>query len=338
MVKGTDLAKAGCKYLGVSYETMDCQAFVEKCLKDCGLTRNLGGSNTWFRAMTWTGTPEECKRQFGQIPRGAFLFILENDGKEPTKYRNDGIGNASHIGLVTGMTGKQMVELAKADGNTRDDLNSFNKGDYAIHSSDSRDHVCTSQFHGKTINGGWNRIGLWSRIDYGEAVNQRLRVHPEAKPDAETVKEEVIGEGTVFAATGTTVKMRQRPSTGCGIYWDVPIGETVQILATGDWDRVKWNGRTGYMRSEYVRKDETMATIETDPEEARAPMLATVWAETGNTVKMRFMPSLDCNLYEKVPIGTQVAVNQKGDRWSKISIGNRSEWYMMTQFLKFEEE
>ena len=144
---GEELVKAGDSYLGRKYTEMDCQAFVERCLRDMGINLNLAGSNAWYRKMTWVGSPEECKKEFGGIPVGAFLFILETDGKEPEKYRKDGIGNASHMGIKTG------------------------RGDGAIHSSKSRGCVATSVFRDRTINGGWNRIGLWDALDYGERMN-----------------------------------------------------------------------------------------------------------------------------------------------------------------------
>ena len=147
-----ELAQAGFHYIGAPYSTMDCQAFVEHCMKDVGVSRNLPGSNAWYRAMTWTGTPEECKARFGSIPDGAFLFILEQDGKEPAKYRRDGIGNASHIGIKTG------------------------KGQGAIHSSSSRGCVCESVFNDRTVrNGGWNRVGLWDAFDYGTKINEIMK-------------------------------------------------------------------------------------------------------------------------------------------------------------------
>ena len=105
--------RAAPKYLGTPYSKMDCQAFVEACLKDIGISKNLPGSNAWYRTMTWVGTPEECEHSFGSIPVGAFLYVLKQDGGEPEKYKSDGIGNANHIGIYTGMTGKEMVELAK---------------------------------------------------------------------------------------------------------------------------------------------------------------------------------------------------------------------------------
>lgn len=331
MPNAIDMAKAGCKYLGQSYEKMDCQRFVEKCMHDVGISDDLPGSNAWYRKMTWTGTPEECKAKFGEIPKGAFLFILEKNGREPAKYLGDGIGNASHIGMKTGMTGKEMVQLAEAEGNTI--AGKYNFGDGAIHSSSSRGAVCTSNFKDKTIRGGWNRIGLWSRIDYGETINARLRNADTTPVDPQPTASVTA---TVFASSGTTVKLRQRPSTGCSLYWNVPIGDTVEVLKQGDWDRVVWNGRTGYIRHEFIRIGESMATIE--PEPTNTPLLATVWAEEGNTVKMRHKPDSKCGLYEKIPIGSKVEVDQKGGMWSKVSTGKYRGWYMMTKFLKFEEE
>lgn len=147
MVDGERLGDVGFKYLGTPYSVMDCQAFVEKCLSDCGCNKNLAGSNAWYREVMQNGavmTPEECVKELGCVPKGAFLFILEQDGGEPSKYKGDGIGNASHIGIVT-----------------------MPRGEGAIHSSASKGCVCESVFKGKTIkNGGWNRVGLWDKVSY----------------------------------------------------------------------------------------------------------------------------------------------------------------------------
>ena len=96
-----ELSRSGDQFLGRSYEEMDCQEFVERCLQCIGLVLDLKGSNAWFRKMTWTGTPEECVKIFGSVPTGAFLFIWANDGGEVRRGYHDGKGNASHIGIVT---------------------------------------------------------------------------------------------------------------------------------------------------------------------------------------------------------------------------------------------
>ena len=163
MVDGEKLGNVGFQYLGVPYSQMDCQAFVEQCLRDCGMNKNLAGSNAWFREVMKNGaimTPEACVKQLGTVPKGAFLFIWANDGGEPAKYKPDGYGNASHIGICTGT-----------------------RGEGAIHSSKSRGCVAESKFKNKTISGGWNRVGLWDQVvyDYGGGTSPQEPETPAEK-------------------------------------------------------------------------------------------------------------------------------------------------------------
>ena len=94
------------KYTGVPYSKLDCQAFVEEVLKDCGVRKpdgsvyNWKGSNSmWRNALRWKGTIEECKRLFNGIPLGSWVFIVKNDGGEVARGYHDNEGNASHVGI-----------------------------------------------------------------------------------------------------------------------------------------------------------------------------------------------------------------------------------------------
>lgn len=240
MVYGSDLARVGCKYLGTPYTTMDCQAFVERCLKDLGLKKDLAGSNAWYREVMrngWVGSPEECKDRYGLIPAGAFLFILAKDGKEPAKYQGDGIGNASHIGIYTGLSGNEMVQQAKLEGDAI--AGGYNYGDGAINSSSSRGAVCTSKFAGKSISGGWNRIGIWNQVSYdgiggGETMIHTMIVHTE---------------------NGGPLNMREQPSKSSGIITTIPNGTPVGVIdTTTDWSKLDYNGQNGWVMSQYLQE------------------------------------------------------------------------------------
>lgn len=96
-------------YLGIPYKTLDCQAFVEEVLKDLGVRKangnpyNWKGSNSmWRNYIKWKGTIEECKKKFGAIPQGAFMFLVKWDGGEAERGYHDGEGNATHVGIYTG--------------------------------------------------------------------------------------------------------------------------------------------------------------------------------------------------------------------------------------------
>ena len=97
-------------YLGTPYSKLDCQGFVEEVLKDCGVRKTDGtpynwkGSNSMFRNfIQWRGTIAECRKKFGCIPEGAFMFLVTHDGGEVEKGYHDSLGNAKHVGLYTGM-------------------------------------------------------------------------------------------------------------------------------------------------------------------------------------------------------------------------------------------
>lgn len=218
---------AGDKYLGRPYSEMDCQAFVERCMRDCGLHEDLPGSNAWYRQVMrngWVGSPEECLREFGEIPKGALLFILKHDGKEPEKYKPDGIGNASHIGIKTG------------------------RNDGAINSSSSRGCVATSKFKDKTIpNGGWNRVGLYDKFDYGKSINWILDHEGGEPPEGEVVQL----QAKVTAPTGATVNLRK---TKNGDLLDrVPVGSTIMVVDYGpEWCKVVFAGMTGWMMTKFI--------------------------------------------------------------------------------------
>ena len=235
MVKAQSVIRCSLKYLGIPYSTLDCQKFVEKALADAGIKKDLAGSNAWFREVMkngWIGSPEECKKQFGTIPRGAFLFILTQDGREPEKYHDDGIGNASHIGIYTGMTGSKMCEMSGVP-----DADRYNFGDGAIHSSSSRGCVCTSRFFGKTINGGWNRIGIWNQIDYSGG-DETVFVTYFAK---------VVGGGAL--------NLRTEPNKDSERLCQMPEGSIVTVTdELSGWSQVKYYDMEGYAMSKYLEE------------------------------------------------------------------------------------
>ena len=260
MISAEEFSRAGSKYLGRSYSEMDCQKFYENCLRDCGLSMDLAGSNAWMRKFIstgWIGSPEECKAKFGGIPKGATLFIHANDGKEPEKYKADGMGNASHIGIKTG-TGKG-----------------------AIHSSASRGCVAESEFHDKTIrNGGWNMIGLSTLFDYGDKINRILNGGGDPDPDQEPPWDDP-GEGdedmtqpkvaVVDVPNKTTVNMWKKAAQNTGLVERVPHGEEVKVIKKEqDWTKCSWKKWTGWIMNLYLVFDPEEDPID-DPDDPIFP-------------------------------------------------------------------
>ena len=246
MVNGDKLGDVGFQKLGTPYSEMDCQAFVEWCLRQCGMNKDLAGSNAWFREVYNDGvimTPEKCVQVLGTVPKGAFLFILEHDGKEPAKYKPDGLGNASHIGICTEP-----------------------RGEGAIHSSASRGCVAESKFRNKTINGGWNRVGLWNQVEYDYGKGSVPDVpedpaDPVPEPEPEPIPEPI--SAFVWSENGKPVNTRKGPGKNYAQSYagKLPVGTKVEILEKrGDWDqiRIREGGvtRVCWMMAEFLREEE----------------------------------------------------------------------------------
>lgn len=94
-------AKIG-NYLGLPYKRLDCQAFVERVLKDAGETgHNWRGSNHMWRDAL-SERHADCDFSIIEPPAGAWVFTLKHDGKEVEKGYHDGLGNAQHVGIYLG--------------------------------------------------------------------------------------------------------------------------------------------------------------------------------------------------------------------------------------------
>lgn len=97
-----------------------------------------------------------------------------------------------------------------------------------------------------TALGNWTYFGQVPWVDYGEQAEEQQ-------------------PGTwvrVWAESGSTVKMRAKPSTLCRTYWDVPIGSEVILMTPGEtWSEIIWAGRSGYMMSKFLRTGETLYTV-----------------------------------------------------------------------------
>lgn len=88
--------------------------------------------------------------------------------------------------------------------------------------------------------GKWTYRGRLEKVDY----------------DGTEVVETMVQTATVVADSGSTVKMRSKPSASDGLYWEVPVGAEVQVAEiTGGWAKVRYGDRTGYMMAAFLDMD-----------------------------------------------------------------------------------
>lgn len=208
----------------------DCQGFMELIAKQCGANMSYAGSNDMFRhACTWVGTLAEAK-QLGYLQRGCALFILEQNGAEPAKYRSDGIGNASHVGMYIGEKAYEDKEK--------------NRWCNVAHSSSSRGKVC-----GSTLKNAWTHVGLWKCADFSvDSTSSGQSVSQTEGGDILTA--------IVRASSGSSVNFRQAAKSSaplCSRHPTILIGDCVDVIEQGDeWTKVSYDGETGWMMTKFL--------------------------------------------------------------------------------------
>ena len=86
--------------------------------------------------------------------------------------------------------------------------------------------------------GKWTYRGRLKKVDY-DGTSQGV--------------DTMAQKATVVADSGSTVKMRSKPSQTDGLYWKVPVGDKVQVAyVDGAWAKVRYGDRTGYMMTAFL--------------------------------------------------------------------------------------
>lgn len=132
---------------------------------------------------------------------------------------------------------------------------------------------------------------------------------------------------TVISSNGYGVRMRSGPGTSYRVLAKYAVGTRVHVLESGySWSRISVGGRTGYMMSEFLRKDGYVPPVYDGD--------ATVWSANGYGVRLRSGPGTGYSKLGVYSVGTRVKVLERGAVWSYIQIGSRT-GYMMNEFLIF---
>ena len=102
---------------GIPYSQLDCIHFVNQVRIDLGLRSMLNGTNTLWRSnnLVWKGTLQDAYTRWvvsrwNQLPQVILLFRIKsesdptyNEPPIPSRYYMDGIGNVTHVGIMTGL-------------------------------------------------------------------------------------------------------------------------------------------------------------------------------------------------------------------------------------------
>lgn len=143
-------------------------------------------------------------------------YDLPSDYEPGSSYYNGDLNDYYHVGLVDTDTSRVLNAQSTATG-----------------------------FVSSPISEGWSHAAVLKQVDYGADTP----VDPPELPAS--------GTATVYAENGAPVKLRQTPSTKLPYLAKVPVGASVTLRgAEADgWTPVTYDGRNGYMMSQFLVSD-----------------------------------------------------------------------------------
>ena len=304
---GNQVARAAtlAAHVGYTYDELDCQAFVEHCVRQAGGRMDYLGTNDMARRAAWLGTLDEARAQ-GRLVPGAGLLIREaTEANLPARYAGDGLGDFSHVGLYVG-------ENALTD----TDKNGRRRACDAVHSSATMGRVA-----GSTLQNGWTHALWFSEIDYAVTAG--------AGAGAGGANADGTG-GTAISDTsaGVTGSAGTSTDTSAGISDTVTGGTGAGNGGTGTGTNTGGTstGVTGTTPAPGLTAGAVPAAY------------ATVTSPDGGPVKLRKSASRGESLYWLVGAGARVRVERTRDGWSLVTAlctdGYTRRAWMMDAYLR----
>lgn len=126
----------------------------------------------------------------------------------------------------------------------------------------------------------------------------------------------------VGATTGSSLRLRETPSTSAAIVTTLNKGAAVAILAdqTDGWYKISHNGKTGYVSADYLIVDQDN-------------IFTTYGRANGDSVNVRSAASTDSVVLASINKGTVVTVNGFVNGWYSVTCQYGTEGYIRSDFL-----
>lgn len=276
---------------------IDCSGMFVKMYRDQGAKIYHGSNTIYHEYCSETGKITSEK----QLCPGMAVFKLKawTDADKGNKWYGKDPGNLSHIGYVLSTNPLQIIHASSVAGCVTID----------------------------TKLGKWARYGRLKDVDYGSEPIPT----PEPSKPSKTMY--------TFAENGKPINLRAKPSLSAALIDKVPVNQTVIWIKDNGagWAYIKWNDKHGWMMDCYLINEQSNPSepdITPDPaQDNPVDETLTVWADNGMPVKLRQQPSTSCNIYERLPVGTEVELVKYGAEWTKVNYKQYKGWYMMTKFL-----
>ncbi|MFZ7825991.1 SH3 domain-containing protein [Priestia sp. 40] len=155
-----------------------------------------------------------------------------------------------------------------------------------------------------------SKSGSWYKINYngrtGYVSSDYVQASGTTTPPA---------ENTTYTVTASTLNVRSGAGTSYASIGSVTKGQKLSVVSkSGSWYKINYNGRTGYVSSDYVQASGT-----TTP-----PTESTTYIVTASTLNVRSGAGTNYASIGSVTKGQKLSVVSKRGSWYKINYNGRT--------------
>ncbi|MGG0555681.1 SH3 domain-containing protein [Priestia aryabhattai] len=128
-------------------------------------------------------------------------------------------------------------------------------------------------------------------------------------------QEKAYAATVTYKVTASKLNVRSGAGTIYGIIGSVVKGQTLSVMSkSGSWYKINYNGRTGYVSSDYVQASGT----------ATPPAESTTYTVTASTLNVRSGAGTNYAAIGSVTKGQTLSVMSKSGSWYKINYNGRT--------------
>ena len=155
----------------------------------------------------------------------------------------------------------------------------------------------------------------------------------------------IILAGSVLAKAGTintsNLNFRSKPSTDSNVIKKLNKGDKVDIISEeGDWYKISYDSKEGYVKQEYVDEDTSSVSENTNVVEEPEVTSTDDVADSVNTTNMKeettlyILPLLNATKVGVLQAGQKVLLISVNGNWAYIKIANMSGWVFASKLAK----
>ncbi len=179
-----------------------------------------------------------------------------------------------------------------------------------------------------------------------EAISEQEAAEAALQPEEEEEEPEVILVVTKVKTT-SSVNVRSSDSVEADKIGQASKGQVLDLIEekVNGWSKVKFDGKEGYIKSEYLEPEETQMQVneekteaeeETNTEVADTDSTSTKKGKATDTVNVRKTASTDADILGKITKGDELKViEQMSNGWTKIEYSN-GQAYVKSDYVEMQ--